>query len=367
MIPVVIGGALVVGGIAWAVRAMRNQIPKGTEAMFDCSEILLEYHDDEVVLTAGPERKLRERRDANRTRLKRGFRERELAVPQTFVSQGSYAMSTLVRRADDDHDIDDGVVVPDAALLGPRGGEMSGVDARNLVRDCVNSHQFTTPPEVKAKCVRVFYNEGHHVDIPVYRERPSAGGGTHLELAASDWELTNPRGVTKWFEDAVTAKSPDDDNGRQMRRIVRYLKKWTSSRTSWNLPSGFILSVLVNEVYVAVADRDDVALYECMRLIKARLDASLVVAHPVLTGTTITKTAEDPKMISLREKLNEALDTLKVLTDHDCSKKAAFKAWDGLFSGGYFSDRLREKATSWTTTGVTPSQPVEKDGGRRYG
>lgn len=350
----------------WLLSRWIKPYPQGSADMIDCSEDLLAYHDDRVVLSRAAEKKLRERRNSNRDRVRNGFADRELTVPKTFVPQGSYAMGTLVQRADDDYDIDDGVVVPGTALVGPRGAEKSGVEVRNLVRDCVHSDRFKTPPEVKPKCVRVYYNEGHHVDIPVYRERTDENGETYLEIGAAEWERSNPRGVTAWFEAAVVEKSPDDDNGRQMRRVVRYLKSWASSRASWNLASGFILSVLVDEKYVGYADRDDLALYECMRLIHQRLEDSLVVAHPVLSGTNITGSDADPKMVALRDKLADALKKLKVLTDSDCSRKAALDAWDDVFGSDYFHERL-ESTTSWTDSGSAPAHSVDKQGAGRYG
>jgi hypothetical protein len=79
-------------------------------------------------------------------------------------------------------------------------------------------------------CVRVSYETGFHVDVPVYRRvttRDVLGKETyHHELASSEWERSDARDVTAWFETEDDNKSPDTDNGRQLRRIDRQIKKY---------------------------------------------------------------------------------------------------------------------------------------------
>ncbi len=55
-----------------------------------------------------------------------------------FKSQGSYAMRTMVRHPDNDYDIDDGTYFDAAVLIGSRGGEMTALQARCMVRDAVD-------------------------------------------------------------------------------------------------------------------------------------------------------------------------------------------------------------------------------------
>ena len=74
-----------------------------------------------------------------------------------FVKQGSYAMKTMVRDPDNDYDIDDGVYFHKEDLVGPRGAEMTSLQARQMVRDAVDDGRFKRAPEVCSNCVRVFY------------------------------------------------------------------------------------------------------------------------------------------------------------------------------------------------------------------
>ena len=95
----------------------------------------------------------------------------------------------------------------------------------------------------------------------------------HHELASSEWKRSDARDVTEWFEKENTEKSPDVDNGRQLRRIVRQIKKFARSRDSWKrqILSGFGITKLVTECFRGDANREDVALYETMKAIRHRL------------------------------------------------------------------------------------------------
>ena len=76
--------------------------------MFDCSDDVLAYHDDEVTLPQADRSVMRGRRDANRDRLKKGLKDKKKPAPREFVSQGSYAVKTMTQHPKRDYDIDDG-------------------------------------------------------------------------------------------------------------------------------------------------------------------------------------------------------------------------------------------------------------------
>ena len=214
-----------------------------------------------------------------------------------------------------------------------------------MVRDAIDDGSFKTAPEVRKNCVRVYYAAGYHVDVPVYRRvttKDVLGDETyHHELASSDWKRSDARDVTEWFEKQNNRKSPDTDNGRQLRRIVRQIKKFARSRDSWKgqILSGFGITKLVTECFRGDADREDVALYETMKAIRDRLNINLVVAHPVTPNETITNGTDDARARFLRDRLGEAIETLAPLFEHDCTRKKALKCWDKVFATDFFSDR----------------------------
>jgi hypothetical protein len=313
--------------------------------MFDCASDVLAYHDNEVTLPQAERTAMRARRDANRDRLKKGLKESGKPAPRESVSQGSYAMKTMVQHPDKKYDIDDGVYFAKEVLVGDRGAEMSALQVRQMVRDAIDDGSFKTPPEVRNHCVRVWYEAGYHVDVPIYRRVATGtilGGLSYLhELASTDWKRSDARDVTSWFESENNAKSPDTADGRQLRRITRAIKKFARSRDSWHGPilSGFGITKLVTECFRADAGREDKALYETMRAMRDRLQLNLVINHPVTPNETITKGTDDPRARFLRDRLVDAVDALAPLFDRACTRKQALKYWDRMFATNCFGDR----------------------------
>ena len=248
-------------------------------------------------------------------------------------------MHTMVQDENNDYDIDDGVIFLKEDLVGSQGTDKTALDARKMVRSALDDGSFATPPEVLKNCVRVIYQKGYHVDVPVYRQLDDET----LELASSDWKGSSPSEVTEWYKKAVIEKSPDTVNGRQLRRITRHVKAYKNSRASWKakMASGFVISALVVECYVS-DDRDDVSLYKTIKTIRDRLKLNLEVCHPV-RNEMLTKGADDARTKHLREKLSEALDDLEVLFDSDCTRLKALKAWNRIFKHQFWIDRISKE------------------------
>lgn len=337
----------------------------------DCSDDIRSYHDDDVKLSGDTRKKLREHRNANRDRLKDNLKEKKKPLPLRFQKQGSYAMRTTIQHPANDYDIDDGVVFAKGDLKGERGAEMAALDVRKMVCKALEDDRFSKQPEVLKNCVRVYYNEGHHVDVPVYRESGAAGAELR-ELASADWRESDPEAINQWFKDRVDAKkSTQDDDDTQLRRLVRLLKRYSSSRESWNLPSGFILTVLANEAYSLFDTREDRAFYNLIVAIRNRLRTDLVVRNPA-QDEILTKEDPDPKMVALRDRLSEAITTLQVLFDAKVTRKEALKAWAKVLNTDYFDPQIEaaEEGVEEASVVVGASAPafaVHKDGGGRFG
>ena len=227
---------------------------------------------------------------------------------------------------------------------------MSPLQARQMVRDALDDGSFKTAPEVRKNCVRVYYEARYWVDVPVYRRVTTRGllGNeiSHNELASSEWKRSDARDVTEWFEEANNEKSPDKDNGRQLRRVVRQIKKYARSRESWKsqILSGFGITKLVTECWRGDANREDKALHDTMKAMRDRLNVNLVVQHPVTPDQTITKANDDAKARFLRERLTEAIDALAPLFESDCTRKKALSCWDKVFATTFFRDREQNAA-----------------------
>lgn len=354
----------------------------GEMNMFDCNDEVRSFHDKKVALPTTEQTEMRGRRDTNRDRLKLGLEKADDPKPIGCHSQGSYAMKTMIQHPDKDYDIDDGVYFKKEKLEGPKGGDMSARNAKEMVRNALHDERFGRAPEVRTNCVRVYYNEGYHIDVPVYRrvkETSIFGGEKEIfEVASGDWKESDPRAVTKWFEEENESQSPEDEGVDQFRRVTRYLKSFARSRESWSgrTVSGFIISKLVQECFRPNARREDKALYDTMVSIRDRLNGTLVVMHPIL-DTPLTNGHEDGKAKFFREKLDEAISKLEVLLADDCTSEKAMKAWDKAYSSDFFVGLLPEQvdedaddsAVGLVTIlkeGNSPDQAVDKQGGGRY-
>jgi hypothetical protein len=347
--------------------------------MTDCSEDVVAFQDEKVSLPQAERTAMRDRRDSNRKRVQDGLDADKKPKPLEFTTQGSYAMKTMVQDPDNNYDIDDGAYFEKSSLVGAKGAEMSPLDARDMVRDAVDDGSFKRKPETLKNCVRVFYEKGYHVDIPVYRRvvTPTIFGQdeVHYELASAEWKRSDARDVTTWFEKENDSKSPDKENGRQLRRMCRLLKKFATSRPSWcdSTASGFMITKLVTERYAPNANREDQALYDTMKGIRDRLELDLVVKHPVTPNDTITKGSDDPKAKFFRDRLSDALKWLEPAVNNS-GKADALKCWDKVFNTDFFSGQAGDGGGGKGALGIgliksmgdASKKAVHKEGGGRY-
>lgn len=301
--------------------------------MKNCHQDITDYHAERVILPTSLRTLLRERRNANRDRLKRGLAKNGDPLPIEFVIQGSYAHKTTIQEADNAYDIDDGAVFDSEDLEGK-----SPLEVRKMVRDAVDDGTFKTPPEVKTNCVRVHYNDGSHVDIPVYRQVEAEDGSTKFELASSSWRESDPKGVKRWFEGCRNRRS--DAGGEQLRDLVRLFKAYCKQRPGYSLPSGFVLTVLVDECYRDFNPRLDEAFRDVATAIRDRLRRSLRVDHPVVDERLAEE--GDPKCRTLRDRLTNAVERFATLDRANCLRSEALKVWKTTFRTDFFDKAIEE-------------------------
>jgi hypothetical protein len=327
--------------------------------MIDCDLEIRKFHDDKVTLKKEDQDTLRGNRDANQSRLKDRLDKNKDPLPKKFVKQGSYAMRTMIQNKKNDYDIDDGALFDRAELK-----DKAPLDARKMVCTALQDSRFKRQPEVLKNCIRVYYDEGHHVDIPVYRNTESDKG---YELASSEWKESDPEGVNSWFKDC---KKRQIDEGEQFVRLVRLLKAFSRSRESWKSPSGFAITVLANECIKSVFSKEDEALRSAMKNICDRLKSNLEVQHPVVSESL--STGKETKFSNLLNYLTDALSDLEVLDNLSCSKLNALKAWKSVLNTDFFDEQIaveseKKSLNSIQVMSSNPSTPFEKDGDRRFG
>ena len=331
--------------------------------MKDCHLQVAKYQRDVVRLPDESRKDIFERAKTNRKRLKDGLASNGDPAPIGQRTQGSYAMRTMIVEKDADYDIDDGVYFKKEDLVGPKGGDMTSLAAREMVCEALQDDRFNDAPEVLKNCVRVYYNEGYHIDVPVYRHMVVKDALTgkendHYELASSAWKRSDALAVTSWFQDFNKDNSgnasKNGDKG-QFVEVVRLLKAFARSRASWKgkISNGFVISKLVADNWTEVPGRDDKALRSVAKAIRNTLSWKQAVKHPVLNENIIEDGNAKAKFLC--EKLDEKLLYLEVLDEADCDHPTAMNAWDKFFDTDWFSQQPDPNGAKSLTEKVGPA------------
>jgi len=315
--------------------------------MYNMHKTINEFYENHVRLK-DERKKLAEYRDINLDRLRTGLESLEYPKFYKYVNQGSYAMSTINQHPNKDYDIDVGIIFRKDDL------PSTALDARKRVEDAMREGggNFSQPPEAKTNAVRVYYTEGHHIDLAIYRTHVDIGGNEVCEHSGSDWTPRDPMDITNWFNTKVVDRSPSNPQAtvaeHQLRRVVRWLKVFAKSRETWDLPGGLILSVLTEECYQADNDRDDVSLLNTMNAVLQRLKISEDVYNPIDRSRLLTNRPIDQgRICRLRDKLGIAIDKLQVLHDDKCTEGNALTAWYWVFQHDFWnSDEASESITN---------------------
>jgi hypothetical protein len=311
--------------------------------MHNYNEQIQAYESDCVNLPQAIKDKLRGHREANRNRLKRNRPDDIRLGDDHFIPQGSMAVNTTVQEAENAYDIDDGVWFYAEDLKKEDGTDFTAKETQEMVCDALDDPSFNKSPEIHNNCVRVFYAEGHHVDVPAFRKFDADTANERQELAGADgFAASDPTEINIWFENRVeTLNEERDGAGSQMRVMVRLLKRFARSRgDEWDMPNGLKLTMLVDECFPNNYTRDDEAFYWTLAKLQTRLVISLEVENRAQTKSPkdkLTKSASDSNMVELRKRIGEAVSKLYVLHQPGCTQPQAREAWDWVFqSDGFF-------------------------------
>jgi hypothetical protein len=311
--------------------------------MFDYNEQIKAYETDCVNLPQEVKEKLRDQREANRNRLKRNRPEGVRLNDEHFIPQGSMAIGTTVQEKDNAYDIDDGVWFDKDDLKKKDGTAYTARETQEMVRDALKDPNFNKQPEIHNNCVRVFYAEGHHVDVPCYRKLNADTENEQQELAgANGFTSSDPTEINRWFLERVEVLNKHRTGaGSQLRVMIRLMKRFARSRgADWDMPNGLKLTMLVDECAPSYYERDDEAFYWLLSKLKARLAMNLEVENRAQTKAPrdkLTKSTSDANMVEFRTRVGDALDKLVVLHRSDCTLKQAREVWDWVFqSEGFF-------------------------------
>src|SRR5690606_17334225 len=295
---------------------------------------LNQFYNNKVRLKDTDKTLIREYKNKNEERIIKGItkinQEENKSFPiPSFIEQGSIAMSTTNQSEDRDYDIDVAVIFPKDSIFN------NPLDARKLIAKAINKNNanFSKPAEARTNAVTVWYTEGYHVDFAIYRTFEEFYQ-TKYEHASTEWLDRNPKAITDWFIERVSTLSPKGFfttvEKAQLRKIVRLLKRFCKSRLNWNLPGGFILSILAIECYSSNSTRDDISFIETLININNRLKYNRYIYNPVNTQIELTsKKSLQHQITRLSEKLDRFVTKSQILFQNNCTeaKAAEFYMW----------------------------------------
>lgn len=196
--------------------------------------------------------------------------EKPSEIQPEFRLQGSFAMDTIITPIKTsnglEYDLDDGVY-----LIGSSHEAPKTIQAyHNWIYNATNSHT-TKANQDKTTCVRVLFQSGRHIDLPIYYQN---GNKIYLAHKTKGWIESNPVEFANWFNNQATS---------QLKRIVRYLKAWKNYRenknTNLKLPSGFALTILATNNYHKT-DNDDEAFLKTIQNIYKELENNFECLRP---------------------------------------------------------------------------------------
>jgi hypothetical protein len=317
--------------------------------MANIQKYFIQFHD--AIRLADENEILREKRDIVLDKLKTGLaqlREDGVTVPSfSSFGQGSYSMGTGTVPLDRDYDIDHGIVFDLT-----KSDYDDPVEVKEWVYKALDGH--TDRVELRRSCVTVYYHRDgeseYHVDLAVYACAEKNGGTLYLakgKLQSTDehrvWEASDPRGLIE----KVKTKFAGDD-GRQFRRVIRYVKRWKDVRfpTDGNgAPTGIALTVLALEEFAIVKTQDPVAntvayddlasLERLLPRILARFSTTwtsedglherLKVTLPVLPHNDLLARMTANQMATLKSELEDLLEAIRDAAN-DIDEHSACKA-----------------------------------------
>ena len=299
--------------------------------MYDLNNKFVKFYNEHVVLSFDEQQSLREKRDINIARLKEGLTKYNLNNNTNYKivetkTQGSMAMHTVTQSDSNEYDIDIAVIF-DTSI-----NALTSIGARRMVLEAFKLayNNFKQDPEVKTNCVRIYYAEGYHIDLAVYRRDMNEDDEYIYEHAGTKWSVRDPLAINIWFAKEVKIKST------QLPKTVRLSKMFCKSRSHWDMPGGFIQTALCVECFND-SERLDECFYDTIVAIRDRLKVSSSVNNPTDTSQSILKPADVQRMKNWETRLTNKINKLQILFVSTCTEQDAIEAWAEFFDHSYWN------------------------------
>lgn len=329
----------------------------------NCHKLFQEFNG-KITLANSKQASLKSSRKALRKKIRDHFENNKWDRPK-FASQGSFPLQTNlnpIKEKDKDgetiepYDLDDGVYI-----TCPESERLTVDTYHSRIVNAVQGHAKETID--KTTCVRELFADGHHIDLPIYWLEKE-GNTPQLAHKSKGFIESDPLAFTNWVKEKLTIANQSQSG--QLLRLIRFAKAWKNYRETENsslrLPSGFLLTILFCEEYVA-SENDDVSLKLTLERIYSRLEYNYKCNRPTTPSNEdlLVKYPKDsflPELKKFRDWAREALDS----KDEKSSSEIWRKCFGERFPLGQEKkeDAYEGKAFSAEPKGftrITPSRP----------
>lgn len=261
-----------------------------------------EKFHDEIKLDAENEI-LRARRDTLLDRIRNHLRANGRPGFDPLL-QGSYAMHVGVKPVgNDDVDIDVGL------RFGIRPEDYTATEVRGWILEAVQGH--TKRVEDRGPCVRVVYDDEYHVDLVVYANWTGYGQERfRLAHRKRGWVDADPKGLLAYVEAARGRFKGTEDSATQtdqMRRVIRYLKRWNDLRIrgeSDQKPCGLVFVLMCTDRLLPatdiVGDPDDLVALRDLGAQAGGVPGRIIVKKPTPEHEDLLARLSDRSMEQLK-------------------------------------------------------------------
>ena len=267
--------------------------------------------NDSISFSKSKKEDLSTSRDALKETIRGWFKDNHPECMPVFSVQGSFSMGTTLMQLDEhEYDIDLGVYI-----TGFEDKRIENYPSPNTIHAWINK---ATENETEANninkmtCVRVSYKKGYHVDLPSYIK--DRFGHIYLAHTRDGWVPSDPVEFTNWFNDCV------NNDGEQVRRIVKYVKAWKDYRA---MPLASIaVTILVCNNFERYPDEDYKALYKTIKNINSALNLSFTCRKPVNPFENIFEDYSDSRKQTIIDGMNDFENRMfAVIDSNDCETK----------------------------------------------
>ncbi len=291
-------------------------------------------------------RDLAEKRDLLLNALKDNLNkdDKDPTLSYTNFNQGSYAMHTGTKplRKADDYDIDVGLVF---ALNEEEHSEYINdpVALKKRIKKALDIPQRTV--NIRKPCVTVQYvkngENDYHVDLAIYRD--NTGATDHLDLARGKegsapehryWDENDPKGLINEINGCFSGDANKEQRA-QMRRCIRYLKRWRDKQFSSGALTSIALTCSAYHWFEPCLEyvpgksqvpNDQISLRDLVSFIlsresggRIRIDLPVYPYSDLLDGmTTLQMDAFIQKLKNLKDALQESIS---LACPHEAAKK----------------------------------------------